>query len=127
MQRANRAMRDSRWPTAILETWPALHPHSKSRPRCLAVHVGRAGPDRTERNHEHERSMKTDPLAQTDLTIREVAALGNVSTKTIRRLIDAGSLTVLRHGPRVHRIPIDSWDRYRMALFRAKYPRNVHK
>jgi len=66
------------------------------------------------------------PFNQIDLTIAEVAALGNISVKTVRRLIAAGKLKVLIHGARAHRVPHDSWNAYRSGLLRAKYPRNVH-
>lgn len=39
-----------------------------------------------------------------DLTVGEVALLWNVSTKTVRRLIAAGRLPVLRFNARVLRI-----------------------
>jgi len=57
--------------------------------------------------------------AETDLTLGEVAAIGGISVRTVRRLVKAGELVVLKHNARVHRIPLWSWQDYRQAVENA--------
>ena len=54
----------------------------------------------------------TDPL----LTFGEVAALGGISIKTVRQLVNSGKLKALRFNARVLRVPLTEWTRCREQL-----------
>lgn len=56
--------------------------------------------------------MNTHP----DLTLGEAAALLNISTRTVRRLVANGKIGVIRHNSRVLRIPLGEWRRYRQEI-----------
>jgi excisionase family DNA binding protein len=51
-----------------------------------------------------------------DLTYDEASSLGNVSVRTIRRLVAEGRIRVVRHNRKVVRIPLAAWREYRSAL-----------
>jgi excisionase family DNA binding protein len=51
-----------------------------------------------------------------DLTFREVASMGHISHRTVRRLVQTGKLVAVRHNSKVVRIPYASWKEYRESL-----------
>jgi excisionase family DNA binding protein len=50
------------------------------------------------------------------LTYNEVADLGNVSIRTVRRLVATRTLRALFINCRVVRVPLSEWNRYRESL-----------